>query len=233
MRYVWTVVIIAILAARVQAADKPADKVKLDTDEQKISYIIGMNMATQLKNVPVEIDIDLLTHGIHDTMKGNNPLITQAEAQQFMAAYMNTLRAKQEAKLKVEATKGVATGKKFLAENSKAKGVITTKSGLQYRVIKQGKGPKPAKTDKVKVHYTGKLLNGTIFDSSVQRKKPATFGVTQVIPGWVEGLQLMPVGSKYEFFIPSDLAYGASGRPPTIPPNSMLIFEVELLEIVK
>lgn len=233
MRYVWTVVMIGILAACAPAADKPAGKVKLETDEQKVSYIIGTQMAMQLKNAPIKIDVDLLTRGVRDTMKGNDPLISPADAQQFMAAYMSTLRAKQEAKMKVDAAKGDAVGKKFLAENAKAKGVITTKSGLQYQVIKPGKGPKPAKTDKVKVHYTGTLLNGKVFDSSVQRKAPATFGVTQVIPGWVEGLQLMPVGSKYKFFIPSDLAYGPSGRPPTIPPSSMLIFEVELLEIVK
>ena len=165
-------------------------------------------------------------------MKGNDPLISQAEAQKFMAVYMSTLRTKQEAKMKVEAAKGDAVGKKFLVENGKAKGVITTKSELQYRVIEQGKGPKPAKTDKVKVHYTGKLLNGKVFDSSVG-KEPVTFGVTQVISGWTEGVQLMSIGDIYEFFIPASLGYGGRGSGGEIPGHSVLIFEIELLDIIK
>lgn len=233
MRYILTALLITVVAACAQAAEKAEGKIKLDTDEQKLSYIIGTNIGMQMKNVPAKIDADLLVRGIRDTMDGKDPLISEAEAQNFMAAYMATLRMKQEAEMKAAGAKGAEAGKKFLAENAKAEGVITTKSGLQYQVITQGKGTKPAKTDKVKVHYTGKLLDGTVFDSSVERKEPATFGVTQVIPGWVEGLQLMPVGSKYKFVIPAELAYGMRGSPPRIPPNSTLIFEVELLEIVK
>jgi FKBP-type peptidyl-prolyl cis-trans isomerase len=142
----------------------------------------------------------------------------------------------QEKKMAEERAKGEENrmaGEKWLAENGKREGVVTTPSGLQYEVVTLGTGPKPAATDKVKVHYTGTLIDGSKFDSSVDRGEPATFGVNQVIPGWVEGIQLMPTGSKFKFFIPSDLGYGPTGAGDKIPGNSTLIFDVELLEIVK
>ena len=160
--------------------------------------------------------------------EGKMPEISVQEAQKLLDAYFSEIESKQQAAGKEQKS----AGEKFLAENAKKAGVITTASGLQYEILKEGRGQKPTATDKVKVHYHGTLLDGTVFDSSVKRNTPASFGVNQVIKGWVEALQLMPVGSKWKLYIPQELAYGAHGAGETIRPYSALIFEVELLEIL-
>jgi len=207
----------------------------LSTTKDSISYLLGSNVGTQwkfqVKNFPGgdngSIDLDALIAGFAKAIKGDTTLLgmTPEQTGTYVNAYFSEIQLK-------ESEKDKAAGDAFLAENKTKEGVITTESGLQYKVLKEGNGPKPTSTDQVKVHYTGKFLDGTVFDSSTQRGEPVTFGVTQVIPGWTEGLQIMPTGSKYMFWIPSDLAYGPQGYQG-IKPNSTLEFEVELLEIVK
>jgi FKBP-type peptidyl-prolyl cis-trans isomerase FkpA/FKBP-type peptidyl-prolyl cis-trans isomerase FklB len=171
--------------------------------------------------------MDALIAGLAVALKNDTSgmKMTVAEAQNYLQEYFPKAQEREQAKNKAE-------GEKFLEENKAKSGVITTESGLQYKVEVEGTGEKPVETDQVRVHYHGTLLDGTVFDSSVDRGEPVVFGVTQVIPGWVEGLQIMPVGSKYTFWIPSELAYGEMGNP-SIKPNSVLKFDVELLEIVK
>lgn len=192
----------------------------------KISYALGISLGNNLKNNGfAELDYQQLAQGMTDLMD-NNPLqMTLQEAQALLNTHLQTLQDK-----KYE--QNIAEGKQFLTQNGSRAEVITTASGLQYEVITSGKGSKPKASERVKVHYHGTLLNGQVFDSSVQRGEPATFGVTQVISGWVEALQLMTVGSKWKLFIPSHLAYGAQGAGQSIAPHTTLIFEVELLDIV-
>ena len=172
--------------------------------------------------------MDDLIAGFIQAIKGDSAAMkmTPQEAQQYLQTYFVEAQAREAAKSKEE-------GEKFLAENKTKEGVITTESGLQYQVVTEGTGAKPTAEDRVKVHYTGTLLDGTKFDSSVDRGEPAEFGVNQVIKGWTEGLQIMPAGSKYIFWIPSELAYGERGAGQDIKPNSVLKFEVELLEVIK
>lgn len=205
----------------------------LKTSVDSASYAIGISTGTgykeNLKTLPGgEANIDDLIAGFIQALEGDSSAMkmTPQEAQQYLQTYFIEAQAR-------EARETKEAGEKFLAENKTKEGVITTESGLQYKVITEGTGAKPTKDDKVKVHYTGTLLDGTKFDSSLDRGEPAQFGVGQVIKGWTEGLQIMPVGSKYIFWIPSDLAYGERGAGRDIKPNSVLKFEVELLEIVK
>lgn len=195
----------------------------------KVSYFIGTNMGSQLKGQGIDVDIAALTEGIADAVAGKEPKYTQEELMVAMQAFEAKMQA--EAAKKSEASK--AAGDKFLADNGKREGVTTTASGLQYEVLKAADGAKPAATDQVKVHYHGTLVDGKVFDSSVERGEPVTFPVQGVIKGWVEALQLMPVGSKWKLFIPSELAYGKQGAGADIGPDAALVFEVELLEIVK
>ncbi len=191
----------------------------------KLSYAWGLAMGSQLKAMGVkEINSESFKDGVKVAFDGGTPEITTEEAQKLINDYLQELEAKATAAAK-------EAGNKFLEENSKKEGVKVTASGLQYRVIKEGTGAQPTATDEVTVHYTGKLLDGTVFDSSVNRGEPATFPLNRVIPGWTEGVQLMKEGAKYEFYIPSDLAYGPNGVPNAIPPHATLIFEVELLNI--
>lgn len=205
----------------------------LKTPVDSASYAIGISTGAgykeNLKTLPGgKANVDDLIAGFIQAIKGDSAAMkmTPQEAQQYLQTYFVEAQAR-------EAKETKEAGEKFLAENKTKEGVITTESGLQYKVEKEGDGPKPTATDKVKVHYTGTLLDGTKFDSSVDRGEPAEFGVGQVIKGWTEGLQIMPVGSKYTFWIPSELAYGERGAGRDIKPNSVLKFEVELLEIVK
>ena len=182
-------------------------------------------MASNLMNSGLkEIDVDSFVKAFTEIMNNTTPSMSPEEANQILQDYF---RKSQDDML----TKNLEAGKAFLAENSKKEGITTLSSGLQYEVITEGNGPKPSATDQVKCHYHGTLIDGTVFDSSVQRGQPAVFGVNQVIKGWVEALQLMPVGSKWRLFIPSDLAYGEQGAGGSIEPNTALIFEVELLGI--
>jgi FKBP-type peptidyl-prolyl cis-trans isomerase FklB len=205
-----------------------ADPKPLATQQEKASYGIGMNVGSRFKHDLIELDIDAFIRGFRDSLAGNKPAVNEKEIEAAIAAVSKDI----ESKMAAQGEKNKKTGDAFLAENTKAKGVITTESGLQYQVISEGSGPTPKAEDVVKVHYKGTLIDGTVFDSSYERGEPATFPVGRVIKGWVEAIQKMKVGSKWKLFIPADLAYGemAQGK---IPPQSTLIFEVELLGIEK
>jgi len=193
---------------------------------EKVSYALGLSLGNNLKNSGIDsLDYAKLAKGIEDILEQKAPEMEVQEAQAIISEFFQALQEKAS-----EAT--VNEGKTFLAENAKRAEVITLASGLQYEVIEAGNGATPTASDKVKVHYHGMLINGTVFDSSVNRGEPATFGVTQVISGWVEALQLMPVGSKWKLYIPSNLAYGAQGAGQQIGPHTTLVFEVELIEIM-
>ena len=195
-------------------------------DLDKISYALGMNMGNSFRASGIkELNIKNFTQAIEDVLTGNSLEISYDEAKQLMNDFFAKL---QEEKLFLNKK----AGEEFLRIIKERPGVKTTASGIQYEVLKDGTGEKPKATDNVKVHYEGKLIDGQIFDSSIQRGEPASFGLNQVIPGWTEALQLMPVGSKYRIYIPSELAYGERGAGEMIEPNSTLVFDVELLDIV-
>lgn len=193
----------------------------------KVSYALGLSIGNNFQNSGIkDLQVEDFIKGLTDVIEEKQPAITYDEAKEVINEYFIKLQ-----KEKMEINK--KAGEEFLHINKGRAGVVELPSGLQYQVLKQGNGAKPSATDKVKCHYHGTLINGTVFDSSVQRGQPAVFGVNQVIPGWVEALQLMPVGSKWRLFIPSNLAYGEHGAGEMIEPNSTLIFDVELLDIVK
>ena len=198
----------------------------MEIDLEKVSYAVGMSIGESLKAQNLEdIDTKKLSLAMDTIFRNQAPLFTPEEANSIIQAYLDTKKYAAYGSLKLE-------GEKFLKNNKSNKDIQTTESGLQYEIIKSGNGVKPAKTDTVSVHYHGTLIDGTVFDSSVERGTPASFGVHQVIPGWTEALQLMDIGSKYRLFIPQELAYGANPHPGgPIQPFSALIFEVELLEI--
>lgn len=202
----------------------------LKTDKDRISYMIGMDMARGLDQVKDDIDLDVVERAIEDQLAGREPLLTRDEAVEIRKEFMKQRQEKRAAERKAEAEKNQREGEAFLEKNKARPGVEVTESGLQYEVITEGDGPKPKPTDRVKVNYVGTKIDGTEFDSSYKRNAPATFPVSGVIKGWSEGLQLMPVGSRYKFYIPSDLAYGERG-PAKIGPDATLVFEVELLGI--
>ncbi|MDL2266317.1 FKBP-type peptidyl-prolyl cis-trans isomerase [Parabacteroides sp. OttesenSCG-928-G07] len=192
----------------------------------KVSYALGLSIGNNFQNSGIkEINVDDFVHGLNDVLNEKTPVISYDEAKSVINDYFMKLT-----KDKLENNK--KAGEEFLSINKHKAGIVTLPSGLQYEVLKKGDGKKPAATDQVKCHYHGTLINGTVFDSSVQRGEPAVFGVSQVIQGWVEALQLMETGSKWRLFIPSELAYGEHGAGEAIEPNSTLIFEVELLEVV-
>lgn len=193
----------------------------------KLSYAWGLAMGNQLKAMGVkEIDAESFKDAVKVSFDGGTPEMEPAEAQQIIQQYLQELENK-------AAAVALEENKKALDEHAKQEGVHVTSTGLQYRILKEGDGAQPTADDEVTVHYTGKLLNGTVFDSSVNRGEPATFPLNRVIPGWTEGVQLMKEGSKFEFMIPSDLAYGPQGIPNAIPPHSVLIFDVELIKVNK
>lgn len=203
-----------------------AASLELTSLDQKLSYSIGQNIGHEVDQDPnFEVDLNALIAGLSDSVEGRDPQLSEAEMRSAFSEIRNrVLLQAEEAGLRI-----AAEAEAFLAQNASRAGVVVTDSGLQYEVLVEGTGPKPAATNMVKVHYHGTLIDGTVFDSSVQRGEPIEFAVTGVIQGWVEALQLMPVGSKWKLFIPSELGYGAQGSG-LIPPNSALIFEVELLE---
>ncbi len=193
----------------------------------KVSYALGLSIGNNFQNSGIKcLQVEDFVQGLSDVLNEKQPAISYDEAKKVINDFFLRLH-----KEKLEINK--KAGEEFLSINKGRAGVVTLPSGLQYQVLQQGNGEKPKATDKVKCHYHGTLINGTVFDSSVERGTPAVFGVNQVIPGWVEALQLMPVGSKWRLFIPSNLAYGENGAGEMIEPNSTLIFDVELLDIVK
>lgn len=213
-------------------AKEAAKRVPLETEMDKISYIIGTQIARSIKAQGIEVNVDSLAQGIKDALAGGKLALTQAEMQAVYGPWQQKMKQKQAAKQAQAAGANLAKGKAFLEANKAKEGVKVLPSGLQYKVIKEGTGDTPTATDKVKTHYRGRLIDGKEFDSSYKRGKPAEFGVTQVIKGWTEALQLMKEGAKWELYIPADLAYGTRNTP-TIPANSTLIFEIELLEVVE
>jgi len=204
--------------------------IELDTEQKKLGYIIGMDIGKSLKDQGTEVDLDSLISAIRSTYNGEELAMTTEEAGQVRKEYIEKRQAEQQAQAAAAGQTNLVAGQEFLAENATKEGVQTTASGLQYKVITMGDGAKPVATDTVKVHYRGTLLDGTEFDSSYARNEPISFALNRVIAGWTEGVQLMPIGSKFMFYIAPDLAYGEGGGGP-IPPNSTLIFEVELLDI--
>ena len=203
----------------------------LETLEQKASYSFGVDFAKRLKQQGIDLDISALNQGIKDQATGNKLAFEEGEMNQFKAEYTEQLRAKLVAEQEKLAATNLEAGKKFLAENAKKEGVVTTDSGLQYKVITSGDGATPSADSTVTTHYRGTLIDGREFDSSYSRGQPASFPVKGVIKGWTEALQLMKVGDKWELYIPSELAYGAAQRSELIQPNSTLVFELELLSI--
>jgi FKBP-type peptidyl-prolyl cis-trans isomerase FkpA/FKBP-type peptidyl-prolyl cis-trans isomerase FklB len=203
---------------------------ELDTDAQKLGYIIGMDVGSSLRAQGAEVDLDALFEAVRTVYEGGEPAMSMEEAAAIRQAYIAERQEARAAEQARAAGDNKAEAERFLVENAGKDGVVITESGLQYEIVTQGDGPRPGATDTVTVHYRGTLLDGTEFDSSYARNEPISFALDRVIPGWTEGVQLMPVGSKYIFYIKPELGYGEAGGGP-IPPNAALIFEVELLDI--
>lgn len=222
---VLTLTLLVALPTLGTAADKP------ESLEERVSYGIGMNIARDFEKQEIKVNPELLAQGIKDVQAGGTTLMNDDEVKATIAELQEMLKAKQAAMMKDLGEANKMAGAEFLAANAKKEGVKTTASGLQYKVIEAGTGKSPAETDKVKVHYTGTLVDGKEFDSSIKRGQPATFPVNGVIKGWTEALQLMKEGAKYQLYIPAELAYGERGAGPVIGPNSTLIFDVELIAV--
>lgn len=204
----------------------------MDDSLDRISYALGLSMGNNFKASGIkEINVKDFADGVAAVFEGAAPKMTYDEAKKEIKEFFEKMEAEQRAAAEKMGEVNAAAGKSFLDENGKRGEVKTTASGLQYEVLKEGTGKMPSASDRVTVHYTGKLIDGTVFDSSVERGEPATFGVTQVIPGWVEALQLMKEGAKWRLFIPSNLAYGPNGAGNVIGPNATLIFDVELIKV--
>ncbi|PID76467.1 MAG: hypothetical protein CSB24_06440 [Deltaproteobacteria bacterium] len=213
-----------------------ADETKqpvFETFEDKLSYSIGLDVAKSLQPLGDKVKLDKVVSGLTDVMQGKKILLSDEEIEAVHKEFAEKMQAEQQARLEKMKAENAKAGAAFLEENKKKDGVKVTESGLQYEVLKEGSGAVPKADDKVKVHYVGTLVDGTEFDSSVKRGEPAVFEVGRVIPGWKEAMQLMKTGAKYRLVIPSELAYGENGAPPVIEPNSVLVFEVELLSIEK
>lgn len=219
---------IVLMAAGCGAGEK---KIELNDQKAKVSYSIGMSLGTDFKAQGIEIDPDVMVQAIKDVTAGGKTLMTEEEVRTVITDFQKELVVKQEAKAKEASGNNLKVGEDFLKENGKKEGVVTLPSGLQYKIEKKGTGKKPGAKDTVSVHYKGTLIDGTEFDSSYKRGEPVSFPVGGVIPGWTEALQLMEEGSKWQLFIPANLAYGERGAGAQIGPNSTLIFDVELLKI--
>ena len=215
-------------SAEAKSTSKP---LTLTTEKDKVSYAIGMNIGQGMKAESLDVDPNILAQGLKDALSGGKTAMTEAEAKETLTKLRTDMIAKKQAERQKQGDANKQQGEQFLAANKTKEGVVALPSGLQYKVLTQGTGAKPAATDTVTCNYRGTLIDGTEFDSSYKRGEPATFAVNQVIKGWTEALQLMPVGSKWQLFIPSDLAYGANGAGQQIGPNAALIFDVELLSI--
>ncbi|MEE4241259.1 MAG: FKBP-type peptidyl-prolyl cis-trans isomerase [Desulfopila sp.] len=224
-------VCIFMFPATLWAEDKGKETVAFESFEEKLGYSMGLDVGNYFKGIGEEINFAALLQGLEDAFEGNESRLSAEEIAAVQKQFGEKMQAKQQQQLDQMKEDNLKLGAEFLEENKKKEGVVTTESGLQYKLLEKGDGPKPKATDKVKVDYVGTLVDGTEFDSSIKRGEPAIFGVDQVIPGWSEALQLMEVGSKYQLVIPSELAYGEKGAPPVIEPNAVLVFEVDLLGI--
>jgi FKBP-type peptidyl-prolyl cis-trans isomerase len=234
-RVVIALIVLVILLPFLSLAtdqDKNAET-ELKSFADKISYVLGQEIGSSFKESPTEINLEIFMEGVKDSFMDRKPLIDTDEADQIKQEFSRQVKESRTQKTAALSEKNRQDADAFLTANKNKEGIVTTDSGLQYKVLKKGDGPKPQKTDRVTVNYSGTLLDGTEFDSSYKRGQPATFQVGGVIPGWTEALQLMNVGSKYQLFIPPELAYGQRGAGRRIGPNAMLIFDVELLSIEK
>jgi len=228
MRFTWIAILgISLLVSQVQAQEQPA----LQTEKDKVSYSIGIDIGNTLKRQAIDVNLDLVTRGLKDAMTGEKFLMTEEQILETVTNFRKEMIAKQQEQAKKLGEKNIKEGEAFLEENKKKEGVQTLPSGLQYKVIKPGTGKKPKPTDNVTTHYRGTLVDGTEFDSSYKRGTPVTFPVNGVIPGWTEALQLMQEGAKWQLFLPPNLAYGERGAGRDVGPNATLIFEVELISV--
>lgn len=200
--------------------------------KDKVGYLVGADVGRSLEPIKDEIEMPVFVQSLRTTMNSGKSLMTDAELDQVRESFSKRMQTREEARVAGLSRKNAEEGVAFLAKNKTVKGVITTTSGLQYMVLRQGTGPRPRLSDRVRVNYQGTLIDGKVFDSSYERGQPAEFALNQVIAGWTEGVALMPVGAKYRFWIPASIAYGERGSPPTIGPNAVLIFDVELLDVL-
>lgn len=228
-RFRFATLTFALCATALHAEDKPV----LKDQKDKVSYSIGLEMGSGMKKQKLEVNPDLIIAGFRDGLSGKKPLLSEAETKEVMALFEKEMEARMSKEGEEATEKNKKAGEMFLAENKKKEGVKTLPSGLQYKVLKEGTGASPRSEDQVTTHYRGTLIDGTEFDSSYSRKTPANFGVGQVIKGWQEALPLMKVGSKWQLYIPANLAYGEQGAGGVIGPNAALIFDIELLSIDK
>lgn len=223
--------VLAVMMTAPFAQNETPEPLELKNDTDKVSYSIGFDLGKNIRKRGLDIKVPALARGIADGMSTGSQLLTDDEMKNVLVAFQKQMMAKATVEYEKLAKENQEKGQAFLAENKKKEGVITLPSGLQYEIVHKGKGPKPKATDIVTVNYTGKLLDGTVFDSTETMGKPATFPLNQVIPGWTEALQLMPVGSTWNLYIPSNLAYGGKNVGEVIGPNATLIFNVHLISI--
>ena len=226
-------VAVAVMGFAMSSALVAADALVLSTDMDKLSYSVGIDLGKNLKRQGIEINPTVMAKGIQDGMAGGMTLMTEQEMKDSLSKFQKDLMAKRAAMVDKKAETNKQAGDAFLSTNKTKQGVVTLPSGLQYKIITNAKGVKPAKEDEVTVEYTGRLIDGTVFDSTDKAGKPATFKVSQVIPGWTEALQLMPAGSTWEIYVPSNLAYGPRSVGGPIGPNETLIFSVHLISVKK
>ena len=223
--------ILVLATLLISCENNAQDNVELKTRADSVSYAIGQNIGVNFKQQKIEVDPTIMAAGLRDVLNDAETKLSEQDAQQIWMSYQQELMAAQQQEREQAGAKNKEEGAAWLAENAKKEGVQVTESGLQYKVIEMGDGPTPSADDQVRVHYRGRFIDGEQFDSSYDRGEPAEFPVGGVIPGWTEALQMMPVGSKWEVYIPSDLGYGPQGMGQNIPPHATLIFEVELLGI--
>ena len=223
----------AVMGLAMSTAIAAADVTVLNTDLDKLSYSVGIDLGKNLKRQGIEINSAAMAQGIQDGMTGGKMLMTEQQMKDSLSKFQKDLMAKHAAEVDKQGAANKAKGDAFLSQNKAKPGVVTLPSGLQYKIITNGTGVKPAKTDEVTVEYTGTLIDGTVFDSTAKTGKPATFKVAQVIPGWTEALQLMPAGSTWEVYVPANLAYGSRSVGGPIGPNETLIFNVHLISVKK
>ncbi len=233
MRIRFVLVMLIVSFAIITAQEKKGEKITLKNDVDKISYSIGHNIGKSLSDPDITVNLEVLIEGLKDAVNGNESLMTDDEIKRSLTAFNQEMMSKKQAAANLLKEKNKKAGESFLAENKKKEGVVALPDGLQYKILVKGNGAQPNDSSVVKVNYKGTLIDGTEFDSSYKRGEPAEFQLNRVIKGWTEALKLMHVGDKWELYIPSELAYGENGAGGIIGPNEVLIFEVELLDIVK